>query len=295
MREFEFLEPASVVEASRLLATHGDDCRVIAGGTALLLALRQRMAAPTHLVSLGCIEALRGIAWDEKLGLRIGALTPHAELARSPLVRRHVPMLAEMAAHMANPQIRNQGTLGGNLCYADPATDPPTCLIALGAEITIGGQQGERTVAAEDFVVDYYTTALQPDEIVTAIRVPPPPVGHDGRYTRFKRTAAEHRPLVNAAVSVTRSGARCTAARVVVGASVPMPARVPRAEALLQEGAVNPETVAAAADAAAQDIFALSDSRGSEDYRRDMVRVVVRRTLQTLFELSPEPSTWANI
>lgn len=288
MREFEFLEPASVTEASRLLAAHGEDCRVIAGGTALLLALRQRMAAPTHLVSLGRIEALRGITWDEKLGLRIGALTPNAELARSPLVRQHVPMLAEMASHMANPQIRNQGTLGGNLCYADPATDPPTCLIALGAELTIGGQQGERVVAAEDFVVDYYTTALQPDEIVTAIRVPPLPPGHDGRYTRFKRTAAEHRPMVNAAVSVTRSGARCTAARVVVGASVPMPARVPRAEALLQEGAVTLDTVAAAADAAAEDIFALSDSRGSEAYRRDMVRVVMRRTLQALFELSPE-------
>lgn len=288
MREFEFLEPASVAEASRLLAAHGEDCRVIAGGTALLLALRQRMAAPTHLVSLGRIEALRGIAWDERLGLRIGALTPHAELARSPLVRQRVPMLAEMASHMANPQIRNQGTLGGNLCYADPATDPPTCLIALGAEITVAGQQGERVIAAEDFVVDYYTTALQPDEIVTAIRVPPLPAGHGGHYTRFKRTAAEHRPLVNAAVSVIRSGARCTAARVVVGASVPMPARVPRAEALLQEAAVTLDSVAAAAEAAAEDIFALSDSRGSEDYRRDVVRVVMRRTLQALFELSPE-------
>lgn len=289
MREFEFLEPASVAEASRLLAAHGEDCRVIAGGTALLLALRQRMAAPTHLVSLGRIDALRGIAWDERLGLRIGALTPHAELARSPLVRQRVPMLAHMAAHMANPQIRNQGTLGGNLCYADPATDPPTCLMALGAEITVAGQQGERVIAAEDFVVDYYTTALQPDEIVTTIRVPPLPAGHDGRYTRCKRTEAEHRPLVNAAVSVIRSGARCSAARVVVGASVPMPARVPRAEALLQDGDVSLETVAAAADAAAEDIFALSDSRGSEDYRRDMVRVVMRRTLQSLFELSPEP------
>ncbi len=288
MREFEFLEPASVAEASRMLAAHGDDCRVIAGGTALLLALRQRMAAPTHLVSLGRIAALRGITWDEQLGLRIGALTPHAELARSPLVRERVPMLAHMAAHMANPQIRNQGTLGGNLCYADPATDPPTCLIALGAEICVAGPQGERIVAAEDFVVDYYTTALQPDEIVTAIRVPPLPAGHAGRYTRFKRTAAEHRPLVNAAVSVVRSGALCSAARVVVGASVPIPARVPRAEALLQQGDVSLETVAAAADAAAQDIFALSDSRGSEDYRRDMVRVVVRRTLQSLFELSPQ-------
>jgi carbon-monoxide dehydrogenase medium subunit len=285
VREFEFLEPASVPEASRMLAAHGDDARVIAGGTALLLGMRQRMLAPTHLVSLGRIAALCGLRYDERQGLRIGALTLHAELARAPVVRERYPMLAHMAAHLANPQIRNQGTIGGNLCYADPATDPPTCLMALDAVLTVSGTKGERTLAVEDFVVDYYTTALEPDEIVTEIRVPPPASGHAGRYTRFKRTAAEHRPLVNVAIATRADGARCLDARVVVGASVPIPARVPRAEELLRGRTVTPELAAEAADAAAADIFALSDTRGSEEYRRDMVRVVVRRTLAGLFDL----------
>ena len=284
MREFEFLEPASVVEASRMLAAHGEGARVIAGGTALLLGMRQRMLTPTHLVSLGRLEALRGIDWDERQGLRVGALTRHAELARAAVVRERYPMLAHMAGHLANPQIRNQGTLGGNLCYADPATDPPTCLIALDASVVIGGSRGERSVAAEDFVVDYYTTALEPDEIVTEIRVPPPASDHAGRYTRFKRIAAEHRPLVNVGIATRSRGAECLEARVVVGASVPMPARIRRAEDLLRGRRVTPEVAAEAAAAAAEDIFALGDARGSEDYRRAMVRVVVRRTLAALFD-----------
>jgi len=284
MREFEFVQPASVAEASRVLAAHGDDVHVIAGGTALLLALRQRMLAPTHLVSLGRLQALRGIDFDARRGLRIGALTRHAELAESAVVREHYPMLAHMAAHVANPQIRNQGTLGGNLCYADPATDPPTCLMALDAQVLVASHRGERELAVQDFVVDYYTTALEPDELVVEIRVPPPPADHDGRYTRFKRTAAEHRPLVNVAVAVRRSGALCHEARVVVGASVPIAMRVPGAEALLAGQRVTPELAAEAAQRAAGDIFALSDARGSEAYRRDMVRVVLRRTLADLFE-----------
>lgn len=285
MREFEFLEPATVEEASRLLAQHGDDARAYAGGTALILALRQRLVSPTHVVSLARLEALRGIAFDVGTGLRIGALTRHAELAGSALVMRHYPMLARMAAHLANPQVRNQGTLGGNLCYADPATDPPTCLLALDAEIEIASTRGTRRLAMADFVVDYYTTALEPDELVVAVHVPVPPPGFAGAYTRFLRTSAEHRPLVNVAVTARREGARCVDARVAVGASTPIPARVPRAEVLLESGEVTPALVAEAAAAAAQDIFALSDGRGDEAYRRAMVRVVARRTMHTLFGL----------
>ncbi|QQX88017.1 xanthine dehydrogenase family protein subunit M [Cupriavidus necator] len=288
MRDFAFLEPATVAEASQMLADLGDSCRILAGGTALMLGMRQRMLTPGHLVSLGRLDALRGITFDAREGLRIGALTLHAEVARSPLVQAHYPMLAGMASRVANPQVRNQGTIGGNLCYADPATDPPGCLMALGARIVVSGRGGEREIDIEDFLVDYYVTALAPDEIVTQIRVPAPGAGADGRYARFLRTAAEHRPLASVALAVRREGAFCVEARLAVGASTPIPARLRRAEALLAGKAVTAELAEEAAAIVAADINAVSDMRGSESYRREMVRVVARRTIAELFGVASE-------
>jgi aerobic carbon-monoxide dehydrogenase medium subunit len=285
MREFDFHEPGSVLEASRMLADLGDDARLIAGGTALVLALRQRLATPAHLVSLGGIDGLRGISWNERAGLRIGALTPHAEVAESPVVVARYPMLAEMASCMANPQVRNQGTLGGNLCYADPGTDPPGCLLALGAEVVLASLRGERVLKIEDFIVDYYATALAPDEVLTEIRLPPPAADADGRYVRHLRTAAEHRPLLNLAVQVRRSARSCAQARVVLGASTIVPVRLARAEACLQGRSVTAELVAEAALCGAAEIHPIDDLRGSAAYRRDVAAVVLRRTLVDLFGL----------
>lgn len=288
MREFDYLEPASVEEASRMLADLGDDARAIAGGTALLLGMRQRMLVPTHLVSLARIERLRGIDIDAEGGLRIGALARHVDIARSPLVQRHAPVLASMASRVANPQVRNQGTLGGNLCYGDPSTDPPGCLLALGAEIVVGGARGERAMKIEEFLVDYYVTALEPDEIVLEVRVPPLSADAVGVYSRFLRTPAEHRPLASVALVARREGKLCRQARLAVGASTPVPTRLPRAEAFLEGRAVTPEVAAQAADIVAADIEPISDLRGSADFRRDMVRVVARRTVAELFGLSIE-------
>ncbi|GGH51977.1 carbon monoxide dehydrogenase [Comamonas phosphati] len=285
MREFDFLEPATVQEASRLLAEHGDDARVIAGGTALMLGMRQRMLAPTHLISVARIGRLRGIDIDAQGWLRIGALSRHVDIARSALVRQHAPVLAEMAAQVANPQVRNQGTVGGNLCYADPSTDPPGCLMALDACVVLGSSRAERTLSIEKFLVDYYVTALEPDEIVLEIRVPPQAALAQGAYTRFLRTAAEHRPLVNVALVAHNDGGVCRQARLVVGASTPIPQRLRRVEALLDGSRVDARLAAQAAAMAAAEITPLSDLRGSAEFRRDMVRVVVLRTLARLFGL----------
>ncbi len=285
MREFEFLEPSSVAEASRMLGDSGEDCRVMAGGTALLLAMRQRMATPTHVVSLAKIERLRGIAFDAQKGLRIGALAKHSDVERSALVQKHYPMLASMAARVANPQVRNQGTIGGNLCYADPATDPPGCLMALSATVVLGSARGERVLTMDEFLVDYYTTALEPDEVLVEIRVPSPAVDNDGLYSRFRRTAAEHRPLVNLALMTRREAMVCREARLVVGASTAIPTRALRAEEFLTGKTITPDIAAEAADMVAVDIEPLSDQRGTADYRRSMVRVVARRTIAGLFGL----------
>jgi carbon-monoxide dehydrogenase medium subunit len=285
MRDFDFLEPATVQEASRMLTDLGDDCRVMAGGTALMLAMRQRMVSPSHIVSLGRLDALKGIDFDPVNGLRVGALCRHADVAQSPAVRQHYPMLASMAGQVANPQVRNQGTLGGNLCYADPSTDPPGCLLALDARVVLSGTQGERELPMQDFLVDYFTTALQGDEVLTAVRVPPPVAGASGLYTRFLRTAADHRPLANLSLVVQKQGLHCQSARLVVGAAVPVAGRLLRAEALLAGQSVTLELAAQVADAVAQDIDPMADLRGSAEYRRDMVRVITCRAVANLFNL----------
>jgi carbon-monoxide dehydrogenase medium subunit len=286
MRDFEFLQPASVAEASRMLADLGEDCRVMAGGTALMLVMRQRMLTPTHVISAARIEALRGIAFDPAQGLRIGALARHIDIAESAVVQQHYPMLASMAARVANPQVRNQGTLGGNLCYGDPATDPPGCLLALDAQVVLESSRGRRVLPIAEFLVDFYVTAIEPDELVVEVRVPPPHPQDSGVYTRFRRTAAEHRPLASVAVLARRDGALCHAARIVVGASVPVPRQLPRAEAFLAGKQVTRDIAAEAAAIVAADIEPIDDLRGSAAYRREMVRVNTQRTLEAVFGLA---------
>jgi len=262
-----------------MLVDHGENSRLFAGGTALLLAMRQRMLSPSHLVYIGGIPGLDRIDYDERNGLRIGALVRHGELADAPVVIARYPILAAMAAHVANPQIRNMGTLGGNLCYADPTTDPPSCLMALEARVKSVGAEGERVVALDEFFTDYYETALQPDEVVTEIQVPPLEADAVGAYTRFMRTPAEHRPLVGVAAVARRDRGVCVKARIVIGASTPVPTRARRAEEFLAGERITQEIIDETARIAAADIVPVSDNRGAADYRRDMVLVVTRRTL----------------
>lgn len=187
-----------------------------------------------------------------------------------------------MAAQVANPQVRNQGTIGGNLCYADPSTDPPGCLMALDASVVLGSTRGERVLSMEEFLVDYYTTAMQSDELLLEIRSAAG-ARHPGEYTRFLRTAAEHRPLVSVALVVQREGQICHQARLVVGASTPVPTRLRRAEDCLRGKTVNAQLAAQVAAIVAEDIQPVSDLRGSSEFRRAMVGVVTRRTVSMLF------------
>lgn len=287
MNDFEYLEPTSVAEASRLLKELEDrEVRAIAGGTALILTMRQRMVRPTHLVSLGKIDRLRGIEFHKESGLRIGALVRHSDLARSPVVRENIPLLASMAERVANPQVRNQGTIGGNICYGDPSTDPPTCLLALNATVVLGSIRGERRLPLSEFLVDYFETALEPDEILVEVQVPALAGGVAGIYSRFLRTAAEHRPFANVAIVAHRSDSGCSDVRIAVGASVPVPVRMTHAEHLLDGHVVTAELAAAAADAVARDIHPLDDERGGAEFRRGVVRAVARRAICDLFAIS---------
>jgi aerobic carbon-monoxide dehydrogenase medium subunit len=284
MHAFDYLQPSSIEQASQLLAEHGDDARVFAGGTALMLVMRQRMLNPKVLVSLDKLASLRGINFDEANGLRIGALCVHNDVASHYSVQKRYPMLTHMAAHLANPQVRNQGTLGGNLCYADPATDPPGCLMALDASVVLQSCRGERVLPMEDFITDYYTTALAPDELLVAILLPPPAPNSVSRYTRFRRTAAEHRPMLNVSFYARRLGqdaTRLSNVRLVVAASTPMPMRLTQAEELLASEPLSESLIAEVARIASEQANVLSDQRATESYRREMIRVVTRRALQS--------------
>lgn len=288
MRDFELLEPASAAETSRMLADHGEDTRLLAGGTALLLALRQRLLTPSHVVYFGGVRGLDRIDYDSSNGLKIGALTSIATIASSPVVAKHYPMITAMAGQVANAQVRSVATLGGNLSYGDPASDPPTCLLALGARVSVTGHGGDREIELEDFFTDYYQTALLPSDVVTEVTIPP--LGErTGVYTRFVRTRAEHRPLVGLAVIARREGNVCGDARITVGASTPTPTRAKQTEVFLEGKKITPEILEAAASMAVSEISLLSDFRGSAEYRGQIVRVVMKRTLGALFGLSPAP------
>jgi carbon-monoxide dehydrogenase medium subunit len=283
MRDFEFLRPATAAEASRMLATHGEDALPLAGGTALLLALRQRLVTPGYVVHLGGLPDMKQFSYGAE-GLRIGALVTIAQLAMNPLVAEHYPMLSATARQVANPQVRSMATLGGNLCYADPATDPPTCLMAMSARVRISGPGGDREMALEEFYIDYYQTALQPAELVTEILLPPPAQVGLGAYTRFVKTRAEHRPLVGVGICAHASGGRIDSLRICIGASTVIPSRAREAEAHLTGKPISRAAIAEMARIAAQEVGVVSDFRGDEAYRRQIVAVVVERTCAGLFE-----------
>lgn len=285
MVDFEWIIPTTLQEACELARSHGDDARFMAGGTALMLALRQRLVSPRTVISLSGLQELKGLSWDDAKGLRIGALTLHDEVAQHPAVARHYPMLGQLARHMANPQVRHQGTVGGNLCYGDPSTDPPTGLLVWNAEIEIANAQDNRRIPLCDFLVDYFTTALASDELMVAVHLPPPPNDARSRYFRHMRTPAEHRPLVAVATMARVTAGQCAELRLAVGASSVVPRRLANAEAVLTGHTPTCALVSEAADAAAQELDVMDDARGSAEFRRAMVRVTVRRELNALFSL----------
>lgn len=279
MLHFDLLEPATLTEAVGMLADHEDEACVFGGGSALLLAMRQRMIAPSVAVSLGRIEGLRGVTFSAAEGLRIGAMTRHSEIANSEAVRTHYPVLAQVFGGLANPQVRNQGTIGGNLCYADPATDPPSCLVAMDARVVIAGPDGERRLPMREFLIDFFTTALEPGEILAEIRLPPPVAGREGHYRRKLRTPAEHRPVANVALAMTRRGDAWEDVNLVVGAAVPVAQSMTRVQALLSGRPITLALAEQAAAMAAEDLNAVSDGRGSAEFRTQMVRATVRRLI----------------
>ncbi|MEX2148052.1 MAG: xanthine dehydrogenase family protein subunit M [Candidatus Rokuibacteriota bacterium] len=288
---FELSEPATIREALDVVARHEGECRLIAGGTALVPMLRLGLARPERLVSLHRIPGLAEIRTDGN-DLVIGAMATHAAIHRHPLVVERWPLLAEAAGRVASPSIRASGTLGGNLCYAESASDVAPALLCLDAEIIATGPRGERGIALAEFFRGFYETALGPGEILTSVRVPGARQAAKSAYVKFCPRSAEDRALIGVAVRlvVSNDGRRCADVRIALAAAAPTPIRAHQAEAELRGQSVTDAAIAAAAEAAATEGDPLSDLMGSADYRRHMIRVWVRRVVTSLRDGTPLPN-----
>ncbi len=282
LRPFEYHEPGTLDEVFDLIGAHGEDeVRLLAGGTALLLMIRYGIVRPAHVASLHRLEGLRGIRLDGDR-VRIGALTPHADIAASPLVREHCPVLAAATAQVATPAVRNMGTLGGNLCYAESASDPAPALLSLGAAVVVAGPQGRRTIPLDQFYRGMYETSMQAGEILLEIEAPRQPSPRAGTYVKWSPRSLEDKALVGVAVVATLEGATCRELRLGLGGVNPTPVRLPAAEASARGQRLDEDVIGAVARAAAGEVDPVSDVQGSADYRRQMVEVWVARALRRL-------------
>jgi carbon-monoxide dehydrogenase medium subunit len=275
--KFDYVRPHTVEEAANALAAGGEDAKVIAGGQSLLPLLRLRLSYPDLLVDIGGIDELRGIA-DHGDSLLIGARTTHYQVVHDPLIAEHCGLLAEAAGTVADPAVRHRGTLGGALAHGDPAGDLPAVVVALDATMVASGPSGEREIAAADFFLDYLTTALGPDEILTGVRVPK--LGGDWgyRYEKFHRTAQAW-AIVGVAALVRRSNGHVAEARIGLTNMGSVPVRASAAEAAAAGAAATREALTAAAASAADGTEPPADLHGAPDYRRHLARVLTGRAL----------------
>jgi aerobic carbon-monoxide dehydrogenase medium subunit len=278
--KIEFLEPATLAEAAALLAARGEGAKVVAGGTAVTLMLQQRLIAPEVLVSLGRVPGYDFIR-RETDGLHLGGLTHLRTVERSTAVRAFSLALAQAFGVVGNVRVRNQATVGGNLAEADYASDPPAMLLALDARVNTVGPAESRQMPLSEFFLGFFTTALAPDEILAEVVVPSLPASARAAYLKYTSRSAEDRPCVGvAAVVEVDAIGRCRDLRVAVGAAVETPQRLGRVEALAHGETLTDELIATIADEYARALDPLSDARGSAWYRREMIRVFVRRALR---------------
>lgn len=276
---FGYHAPRSLEEAFDLLQEHGEDAKVLAGGHSLLPAMKLRLTRPDYLIDLRRIPGLRGIRTDRGV-LTVGALTTHAEVAASETVRHAVPGLADTAAVIGDLQVRNRGTMGGSAAHADPAADLPVTLTALDAAFVLSSRAGERVVSADDFFVDFFTTALAPHEILTEVRIPAPPAGAGTSYAKLPHPASGY-VVVSAAAALRVDGnGVCAGARVVLGGVAGAPRRAAATEAALLGRELTRETATAAAARAADGLDPHPDSYADEEYKRHMAVVYAGRAIE---------------
>jgi aerobic carbon-monoxide dehydrogenase medium subunit len=277
LKNFDYLEPTTVTEACSLLKQHAGEAKVFAGGSHLTILMKQGLYEPRSLINIKRIPELRGIKYDSKDGLTIGALTTHRELETSELVKEKLPVLCEAEREVANIRVRNMGTVGGNLASGEPLTDLSQIFIALDGKVKVVGPNGMRTIAVEELFLDFYTTSLADDEILTQVVIPPLPSASGIEYIRFSSSSVVDKPCAGVAVRLALDNEVVQQARVVLGCVGPTPVRARRAEASLTGKIVSSELAVDAGKIASQECSPTDDLRGSERYKRAIVGTLVKR------------------
>lgn len=277
--DFDYYMPESLQEACSLLAEKGPGARVLAGGTDLLNKMKHGLAAPEALISLKKLSQLTIIDYVPGKGVIIGARATHNAIANSALLQEKYLSICEAAHHMANNQVRNAGTIGGNIVNAVPSADLPPILISLGALITLAGTKGERVMPLEDFFAGPGKTVIARDEILTEVIIPDNTLT-GSTYIKFGLRRSGALAVVGVAAAIEMDGDICKNARIALGAVAPVPMRAKNAEAMITGKAVDEELLEQAGVCASTECKPISDLRGSEEYRRDMVRVFTKRALR---------------
>jgi carbon-monoxide dehydrogenase medium subunit len=280
LRPFAYVEAQTIDEAIDALGA-AEDPRLIAGGTVVVPTMKHGLIRPDVLVSIQRLPELAAID-DEDGAVRIGALATHRRVAASELVRSRAPALAYACGRVASPVIRSMGTLGGNLCYGESASDPSPVLLALDAQLLSRGSAGDRVIPVRSFFLGFYETALERDEIVTAIEVPPLPERARWSYMKWSPRAHEDKPLIGLAIVLQITDGVCRDARLAVGGVADRPVRLTAAGDALTGREPTPGAIADAAEAAAGEVEPIDDHQASASYRREMLRLWVARNLHTL-------------
>ena len=281
MIPFEYRTPKNLKEVHAALQEFGSDAKLMAGGTALVIMMKQRLVRPSCVVSLRDVRGLNGIEVKDG-GLSIGGLATHREVETSSLVRRRLPMLAENFHHVATIRVRNMATVGGGLAHADPNQDPPPALIALGATLKAASANGNRTIPLDEFFTDYYETLLNPDEIITELFIPKLAANTGTAYLKFLPRTADDYATVSAAAVLTLDKNLKTVedVRIALGSVGTTPIRATAAEDVLRGQPVKAEAFSEAGEKAKEAVDPISDFRGSAGYKKEMAAVFVRRALE---------------
>ena len=281
MIAFEYVEPERLEEALALLEQHGEDAKVLAGGTGLVNLMKQRLVQPAYLIGLR--QLARHPELDEiqsNGGLTIGALCSHRTIETSALIQRRLPLLATTFQHVASVRIRTAATIGGSLAHADPNQDPPPALLVLDARIRVQSSRGEREIELSDFFVDYYETALEPEELITTVIIPPQPTGVGTAFLKFLPQTHDDYATIAVAARISLDGDTIAQARIALGAAAATPLRARAVETALQGQPLTPQVIRDATALVTEEIDPLADFRGSAEYKRDMAVVFTQRAIE---------------
>jgi carbon-monoxide dehydrogenase medium subunit len=278
INDFEYDAPKTLKEALSLLDKYREDYKIIAGGQSLLIMMRQGLIKPEHLIDIKGISELNYVKFDSNKGLRMGALTTHSTLEKSPVIKKSFGVIAEMEKRLASIQTRNWGSIGGNLCHGDPAGDLAPVLIALNATLTVASIHGERNMLVEGFFLDYFETALEYGDLLTEIQVPTIPSNTGTAYTKFNVIESDMATVgVGVSITLAPKEGHCKDVRIVLANAAPKPMRAKQAEELLRGKKITDPLLKEAGEIASTETEPISDIHASAEYRKELVKVLVKQ------------------